>query len=309
LSTQTSKALQSRIEKLELKKLEFLVCLSETHDCEQAAKKADTSFSLVKYKWLKNDSNFAEKFDDIMRDHVSTLNLTSCACGMKFDNYRGLSKHGRNCTKFTIPEEKKTLDTKKQLTSWSRQLNDTGEYECTCGKTFHDSRSLQNHTRFCESFVGIERVQASRLLIHSTEARRKMSLYASSQTISPGFKTKWYEVSNLKGESFKLQGTWEREVAHRLNEMGVHWSRGKMLTYDGYHHYTPDFDLGDNTFVEVKGWWKPTESIKMKAVLSSHVDKKILVIDDRNYYAFAIEKSLCIEKLPTLTFHFFDEIC
>jgi len=82
---------------------------------------------------------------------------------------------------------------------------------------------------------------------------------------------KWYKVKNIVGQEFTVRGHWEENVAIKLNELNILWTRNKWIEYfdgDIVRHYNPDFylDLFD-AYVEVKGYYPPEDQKKMKLVL------------------------------------------
>ena len=114
------------------------------------------------------------------------------------------------------------------------------------------------------------------------KARKKLSI---AQTLhNRGGKCKWYTVNGIK-----VQGTWERDIAIKLNELGVKWERPrKPLIYimDGkLKRYTPDFYLPNfDSYLEVKGHWWGNDKEKMKCVIEQNANKRILIIreDEKN---------------------------
>lgn len=116
------------------------------------------------------------------------------------------------------------------------------------------------------------------------EARKQLSIEQS--TYNRGGKSKWYEVSGQK-----VQGTWERNVAEKFNELGIKWVRPKLdlaawpyVLNGKLSRYTPDFYLPDlNLFLEIKGHWWGDDKNKMKAVIKQHSDKQILIIEKEQY--------------------------
>lgn len=115
--------------------------------------------------------------------------------------------------------------------------------------------------------------------IMSAESRKKLSERQSSN--NSGGRCKWYEVSGVK-----VQGTWERDLALKMNELGVDWNRptSGLFPYtreNKQHNYTPDFFLpGCNIFLEVKGFWWGDDKNKMKLVVEQNpLAKKILLIE------------------------------
>jgi hypothetical protein len=119
---------------------------------------------------------------------------------------------------------------------------------------------------------------------HTDESKRKISEKLSVN--NKGGRAKWYEVAGQK-----VQGTWERNVALKFEELGVKWKKLKTnrdtLEYimDGkLRHYTPDFYLPDyNVLLEVKGHWWGRDREKMDIVLETHKDKNIVIVEKEQY--------------------------
>lgn len=88
---------------------------------------------------------------------------------------------------------------------------------------------------------------------HTAEAKLKISRAMSIN--NKGGKSKWYKVSGQK-----VQGTWERNVAMKLDEFNVKWQKIKTNNHtfeyvmDGNtRSYSPDFYLVDfNIYLEIK---------------------------------------------------------
>lgn len=119
---------------------------------------------------------------------------------------------------------------------------------------------------------------------HTEETKRKISQKLSIN--NKGGRSKWYEVAGQK-----VQGTWERNVALKFEELGIVWKKLKthkdILEYemDGkIRSYTPDFYLpAYNVFLEVKGRWWGRDREKMDIVLETHKDKKIVIVEKEQY--------------------------
>ena len=100
-----------------------------------------------------------------------------------------------------------------------------------------------------------------------------------------GGRSKWYEVAGQK-----VQGTWERNIALKFEELGIEWKKLKTnkdtLEYvmDGkMRSYTPDFYLPTfDIFLEIKGFWWGRDKQKMQIVLETHPHKRILIIEKRS---------------------------
>jgi hypothetical protein len=121
--------------------------------------------------------------------------------------------------------------------------------------------------------------------IMSKEAREALSIRQS--TNNSGGKCKWYEVSGVR-----VQGTWERNLAIKLNEMGIEWHKvgascPKYFSYemDGRtRRYTPDFYLPEHDlFLEVKGYWWGDDKRKMDIVQTTYPNVKFVIIEKEEY--------------------------
>lgn len=119
---------------------------------------------------------------------------------------------------------------------------------------------------------------------HTAESKRKISEKLSIN--NKGGRAKWYEVAGQK-----VQGTWERNIALKFEELGVKWKKLKTnrdtLEYvmDGkVRHYTPDFYLPEyDVLLEVKGYWWGRDREKMGIVLETHKNKDIFIVEKEQY--------------------------
>lgn len=101
-----------------------------------------------------------------------------------------------------------------------------------------------------------------------------------------GGKCKWFVV-----EGQNVQGTWERNIAQKLTELGIRWEKLKtnrdILEYelDGISHsYTPDFYLPDsNVYLEIKGYWWGRDKEKMNEIFAKYPHLKIVIIEKDDY--------------------------
>lgn len=115
-------------------------------------------------------------------------------------------------------------------------------------------------------------------------ARQKLSEEQSLR--NRGGKSKWFDVNGIK-----VQGTWERNIAVKLNELKIAWDKPKtnsdLFKYvlDGkLKSYAPDFYLPEfDLYLEVKGYWWGNDRNKMEAVIQQHPDKRILIIEKDQY--------------------------
>jgi hypothetical protein len=181
-----------------------------------------------------------------------------------------------------------------------------------CGKECKSANSLRNHQRLCShnpdrqvsSFVvyntnnkpwnkgktGVQVAWNKGLpgtflgKKHSDESKQKISEKLSIN--NKGGRAKWYEVAGQN-----VQGTWERDIALKFEQLSIRWIRLKTnkhtLKYEmtgKVRSYTPDFYLPDyDMLIEVKGFWWGDDKEKMKIVLNTHPDKKIVIVEKDEY--------------------------
>ena len=124
-------------------------------------------------------------------------------------------------------------------------------------------------------------------ILGSKEAARVKNVISEKLSINnKGGRAKWYTVAGQK-----VQGTWERDIALKLEELGIRWKKLKTnkdtLKYEmngKTRSYTPDFYLADfDVYLEVKGYWWGRDREKMDIVLSTYLDKKIVIIEKEQY--------------------------
>lgn len=123
----------------------------------------------------------------------------------------------------------------------------------------------------------------------SKATREKLSEIRSKylDNCAAGFQNvKWYKIKNLNGIEYIVRGTWELNVANKLNNENIIWIRNYRLKYikDGIQKtYNPDFYLpATNEFIEVKGYYSNKDKEKMKLVLEQN-NIKIYFIDQYHY--------------------------
>jgi hypothetical protein len=185
-----------------------------------------------------------------------------------------------------------------------------------CQKECKNENSLRNHERLCkdnpnkQKHTGGRRIGTvawnkgksqrdypnlsrpkqkgklfgSALTGHTEETKRKISEKLSIN--NKGGRSKWYVVSGQK-----VQGTWERDIAIKLDELGVKWKKLKtnhdILKYimgEKEKSYTPDFYLPDfDVFLEIKGYWWGRDREKMDIVLKTYPEKNIVIVEKEQY--------------------------
>jgi hypothetical protein len=93
-------------------------------------------------------------------------------------------------------------------------------------------------------------------------------------------KCKWHTHIKPNGESCKLQGTWELAFAKWMDENEIQYSshKGRLKYYeDGKERfYYPDFQVGENDFVEIKSdYFLSLQPLKISLVIENNPGVKI----------------------------------
>lgn len=122
---------------------------------------------------------------------------------------------------------------------------------------------------------------------HTISSRKKIS--AARSINNKGGRCKWFEVAGQK-----VQGTWERNMAMKFEELHIQWEKLKTNRHtfeyemDGKTRcYTPDFYLPTtDIYIELKGRWWGRDREKMDLVLEKYKDRKIVVVEKDDYERF-----------------------
>ena len=207
----------------------------------------------------------------------------------------------------------------------SKYLQDS--YTCEfCGKVFKTGRQLGGHTAHCPKHPNKQKhdLAAKRggkllkfhlqtgFVVHpfkgkhlSNEHKEKLSIARAKNLVNEYLPKewthiRWYKVKNLKAEEFSVRGTWEVNVAKRLNDLGIYWIKASPISYksDIVRHYTPDFYLPNkDAYIEVKGRYTDEDKLKMKLVKEQHPELKIYFLLQQNYIDFVDGKISLSENL------------
>ena len=183
-----------------------------------------------------------------------------------------------------------------------------------CSKQCKSLKSLVNHERLCPSnlqrkyvskTIGLEAWNKGKSQVdfpslarpsqrgkrfgaaltgHTAETKRKISEKLSIN--NKGGRAKWYVVAGQH-----VQGTWERDIAIKFEQLGIRWIKLKTnkdtLKYEmngKVRSYTPDFYLPDyDMLVEVKGFWWGDDKEKMRIVIETYPDKNIVIVEKDEY--------------------------
>lgn len=200
-------------------------------------------------------------------------------------------------------------------------------YTCEfCGKIFKTGRQLGGHVAHCPKHPdkkyhddanakGRELLKAhlkSGDVIHpfkgkhlSNEHKEKLSCARANNLVNEFLPKewthiKWYKVKNLVGKEFSVRGTWEVNVAKRLNDLGIYWIKASPIAYksDIIRHYIPDFYLPKtNEYIEVKGRYTDADKLKMRLVKAQHPNIRIYFLPQNKYIDFIDGKIFLTDDL------------
>jgi len=127
------------------------------------------------------------------------------------------------------------------------------------------------------------------------QAAREATAKRMSQN-NPGGRCKWFKVDGRT-----VQGTWERDMALKMCDLGIPWKRtvekGNRSWF--YHDdagkrrwYIPDFYLPESDLqLEVKGYWWGRDKQKMAWVLEQNPTARIAIIEEKLFRALLAEPS------------------
>ena len=207
---------------------------------------------------------------------------------------------------------------------------ESGEFECPyCHTIWPTGQKLGGHTANCKFHPNkalhdeghhkatkkIREGYANGTIIpiwlgrkHSTKTKELLSKQSAARLKSGNHdygrvRTSYYQVQ-CKDKTYLVQGTWELNVATRLNNCNLIWENNTRLSYikDGVKHlYRPDMTLVDipNTYIEVKGYFPKADKMKMKLVLQYNPQATIYFIHAQDYHDF-ISGKLSLQNCPIL---------
>ena len=279
-------------------------------DIVEAVKSSNTMISvLIKLGYHK-------RYSERIKGEIKRLGLSTEHFG-----HSKCSKCGRDISLKGMPNHAKTCDGSVRIHALKEWLVGDNKYKCPiCGKIYNKNgigyhiwrkhgdgvsfkplgnghvawnKGLTNETD--ERVRGISeknsviiqnKIKLGTFVPGKMSDKARMELSISQSLNNRGGKCKWFEVSGIK-----VQGTWERDMALKMTELGIVWEKphvGKdVIEYkigDIVKRYTPDFYLPDiGTYLEIKGHWWGNDKTKMDEVIKQRPEKKIVIIEKDVY--------------------------
>lgn len=141
----------------------------------------------------------------------------------------------------------------------------------TCGRTKLTKKS-RYHDRICK---GCEKRYCS---------HQRKQLYCTrkcAEKFSEGGGNGKYGFREDLGQFFR--STWEANYARVLNLRGISWEYEPRRFKLGGTTYTPDFRLGRNKYVEVKGWESPEWEKKLRKFQAKYPEIELEVLGPQAY--------------------------
>lgn len=193
-------------------------------------------------------------------------------CNKKFDSYEKCRRHQRRFHKIEL----------KHICKF-------------CNKEYKSGQSLGAHIICCKLNPNRIIIQSFKGKKHSKETKEKIS--KSMSLNNKGGRCKWYIVNDQN-----VQGTWERDLAIKLNLLGIKWQKLKVNNYkesfyyedDIKHFYTPDFYISEfDIYLEVKGYWFGNDKRKMELVLNQNpkLKKRLFIIEKEKFGSLLLTKN------------------
>lgn len=173
---------------------------------------------------------------------------------------------------------------KKNYKPWNKDL------------TKETDERVNNYSKTIKEKIKNGFVPAHTKWTKSDEGRKRLSEARSDYLQNHSHQCNWFIVNNGK-KDVRVQGTWEKRFAEYLNNNNIKWDRFKIHFDNNIHIYTPDFYLPDyNLFIEVKGWMRDRDIIKMHKVCEeNYVD--IRLVDSKKLLRNLEKNEINIEKL------------
>jgi hypothetical protein len=90
-----------------------------------------------------------------------------------------------------------------------------------------------------------------------------------------------------------FRSNWEANFARILNYLGIKWSFEKeSFRLSTGKHYIPDFHIGNNCFIEIKGWWDndSKEKIELFRKEYSNFSLEIISLEEYKFLRFLFKE-------------------
>lgn len=290
--------------------------------CENCKHEHDGSYGSGRFCSLQCKQKFLNKksIESRRKNHFPRKNGRApygtwrCSlCNLIFDTKDNLRQHNVDVHNFQSSVQ---VEEKYECPYCKRLFNSRFGYashspRCKLNPKYDEQDVQRRYERQGKTWSHICQIDKSKTTLGkhlSKETRQKISL-ARSKNLNEDLKSgrrkdvKWYKVKNIVGQEFTVRGHWEENVAIKLNELNILWTRNKWIEYfdgDIVRHYNPDFylDLFD-AYVEVKGYYPPEDQKKMKLVLDQHKDITIYFIGENEYKKF-LQNQITLEECRLL---------
>jgi hypothetical protein len=93
-----------------------------------------------------------------------------------------------------------------------------------------------------------------------------------------------------------FRSNWEANYARILNEQKIPWQyEPETFDLSNGTSYTPDFKIGENKFVELKGWYDNDSKQKIELFLKEYPQYELDLIGETEYYSL---RNLFKSKIP-----------
>ena len=149
----------------------------------------------------------------------------------------------------------------------------------------YDKKKYSHWTQVPENKEYLKNLLAGKIVSNKTKklmslSRKKLLQENPSLIYSNANGGKREDLNN-----FYFRSNWEANYARILNNLQIEWEYEKhsFLLSNGTH-YTPDFKIGENKFVELKGWFDSDSKNKIELFIKEYPQYELDLIDEEKYY-------------------------
>lgn len=133
--------------------------------------------------------------------------------------------------------------------------------------------------------------------LNSSKKKREGILSGRLKRLPPYHgKRSFYEHD---GKIYSFRSSYEKRFAKILDRDNHEWSyeEKSFNVCDGTKTYTPDFEIKNLGFVEVKGWWRDDAEEKFNSFISTYGHQHRLILVMKNELVLLENKNVTIESL------------
>lgn len=220
------------------------------------------------------------------------------SCSRECTNEYSVKKRHKNGTYIKTEESvKKCFQTRLSKNpdygkKWAKTLKDRKER----GLSDFDKTKYKHWSQTPEGRKKISQIHKNRKV--SIASRRLMSI-ARKKLLNDHPELIYSNANGGKREDLGnkyFRSNWEANYARILNEQKIEWFyESQTFDLSNGTTYTPDFKIGENKFVELKGWYDNDSKQKIQLFLEEYPQYELDLIGEKEYYSL---RNLFKHKIP-----------